>query len=302
MANRNSNTVSIIDTATDTLIATVNVGDSPSAFGQFISPLPALEPAFPVANFSSNVTMGNVPLSVQFTDLSENATEWNWNFGDGSSSIEQNPIHVYSTAGNYTVTLTVNNSAGSDVVTRQVYIIASKHEDTIIWGIVPLSLQFTDLSENASSWKWNFGDGTNSTEQNPRHTYTKAGQYAVSVTVNNTAGINTATYTGYINVVNSLEPPVAAFSALSTYGKLPLNVSFTDNSKGLPTSWKWYFGDGTNSTEQNPTHIYSKTGQYAVTLSVSNVAGSNSITKLNYISVGNSLKAPVTSFSVSIAP
>ena len=306
VANIGSNTVSVIDTATDTVTATVTVGYSPSAFGQFISPLPALEPAsepaFPVANFSSNVTTGNPPLSVQFTDLSENATEWNWNFGDGSSSIEQNPIHVYSTAGNYTVTLTVNNEAGSDVVTKQVYIIASKHEDTIIWGIAPLSLQFTDLSENATSWKWNFGDGTNSTEQNPEHTYNKAGQYAVTVTVNNAAGSNTATYTGYINVVNSLEPPIAAFSAYPTYGKLPLNVSFTDNSTGSPTSWKWYFGDGTNSTEQNPTHIYAKTGQYAVTLSVNNVAGSNSITKLNYISVGNSLKAPVTSFSVSVVP
>ncbi|MDQ1254781.1 MAG: hypothetical protein QG646_4051, partial [Euryarchaeota archaeon] len=177
---------------------------------------------------------------------------------------------------------------------------AANFTSSVTEGDAPLTVQFTDLSENATYWKWNFGDVTNSTEQNPAHTYIKAGQYAVSVTVNNTAGINAATYTGYINVVNSLEPPVAAFSASPTYGKLPLNVSFTDSSTGSPNSWKWYFGDGTNSTEQNPTHLYAKTGQYAVTLSVSNVAGSNSITKLNYISVGNSLKAPVSTFSVSI--
>ncbi len=256
----------------------------------------------PVANFSTNVTTGDVPLSVQFSDSSENALGWYWDFGDGTpNSTEQNPTHAYSSAGNYTITLTVNNSAGSNTATKHDYIVVSKPpEDAIIWGVVPLSLQFTDRSENATAWKWYFGDGTNSTEQNPMHIYNKAGQYAVAVTVTNLAGSNTATYIGYINVVNSLEPPVAAFSASPTYGKLPLNVSFTDKSTGSPISWKWYFGDGTNSTEQNPTHTYNKTGQYPVSLTVSNVAGSNAITKSNYISVGNSLKAPVTAFSVSV--
>ena len=60
--------------------------------------------------------------------------------------------------------------------------------------------------------------------------------------------------------MNSMEPPVAAFSASPTLGKTPLNVSFTDNQYRSPTSWKWYFGDGTNSTEQNPIHTFSKTG------------------------------------------
>ncbi len=71
------------------------------------------EPALPVANFSVNVTKGYVPLSVQFTDLSENATGWNWDFGDGANSTEQNPTHTYSLAGNYTVNLTVSNANGT---------------------------------------------------------------------------------------------------------------------------------------------------------------------------------------------
>ncbi len=262
---------------------------------------PSVPPSPPVANFSSSVTSGSTPLDVQFTDLSENAEEWNWNFGDGATSDQQNPTHTYSAAGNYTITLTVSNSAGSDTVTKQDYIVASiESPDAIIWGVAPLSLQFTDQSVNATSWYWTFGDGTNSTEQNPTHTYTKAGQYGVSVKVTNSAGANTAKYTGYINVVNSLEPPIAAFSASPTYGKMPLSVSFIDDSTGSPTSWKWSFGDGTNSTEQNPTHTYTEAGQYAVTLTASNVAGSNAITKLNYISVGNSVEAPVTAFSVSV--
>ena len=63
---------------------------------QFIGP-PPIQPILPIANFSSNVTEGYVPLSVQFTDLSENATGWNWDFGDGNSSIEQNPTYTYLT-------------------------------------------------------------------------------------------------------------------------------------------------------------------------------------------------------------
>jgi PKD repeat protein len=66
----------------------------------------------PVANFSTDVTSGNVPLTVQFTDSSENATEWNWDFGDGMNSTDQNPTHTYSTAGNYTVNLTASNGNG----------------------------------------------------------------------------------------------------------------------------------------------------------------------------------------------
>ena len=112
VANTDSNTVSVIDTATNTVTATVNVGNSPVAFGQFIGPLQH-KPVLPVANFSSNVTSGYAPLSVQFTDLSENATEWNWNFGDGTTSTEQNPTHTYLSAGTYTVNLTVSNANGT---------------------------------------------------------------------------------------------------------------------------------------------------------------------------------------------
>ena len=69
---------------------------------------------FPVANFTTNVSEGHAPLSVQFNDSSENAVSFNWDFGDGKSSIEKNPIHTYLTAGIYTVNLTVSNENGTD--------------------------------------------------------------------------------------------------------------------------------------------------------------------------------------------
>lgn len=83
-------------------------------------------PILPVANFSSNVTEGHPPLTVQFTDQSENATVWNWDFGDGATSTEQNPVHTYNKLGKYTVKLTAKNAAGSNTKTLSNYIVVSK--------------------------------------------------------------------------------------------------------------------------------------------------------------------------------
>jgi PKD repeat protein len=68
----------------------------------------------PTANFTASATNGNAPLTVKFTDLSKNVVEWNWDFGDGTYSTEQNPTHTYLAAGNYTVNLTVRDGNGID--------------------------------------------------------------------------------------------------------------------------------------------------------------------------------------------
>ncbi|HWQ50087.1 MAG TPA: PKD domain-containing protein [Methanosarcina sp.] len=150
-------------------------------------------------------------------------------------------------------------------------------------GKAPLNVAFTDKSTGTpTSWKWTFGDGTSSTTKNPTHKYSKVGKYTVSLTVKNVAGSNTVTKKDYIKVVTK---PVASFSAKPTSGKAPLTVAFTDKSTGIPTSWKWNFGDGASSTEQNPKHEYLQEGNYKVTLTVTNVAGSNTVTKTNFIKV-----------------
>lgn len=79
------------------------------------------------------------------------------------------------------------------------------------------------------------------------------------------------------------EPPVADFSASTVEGSAPLAVTFTDLSTGTVTSWSWDFGDGTASTEKNPTHTYSADGYYTVSLTVTNAAGSNTKTAAQYI-------------------
>lgn len=108
-----------------------------------------LEVLGPVASFTATPTTGNAPLMVQFTDTSSNyPTSWLWDFGDNSTSTEQNPIHNYNMKGNYTVKLTVSNSAGSNSVTKTDYIAVTTgtpgpgNNDT---GIGPLSGSGNDL-------------------------------------------------------------------------------------------------------------------------------------------------------------
>jgi PKD repeat protein len=146
----------------------------------------------PVSNFSSNVSRGFVPFSIQFTDLSEYATVWNWEFGDGNNSTEQNPVHTYSAPGSYTVTLAASNENGtnttfSTMTALQTVIPVANFSSNFTSGYAPLSVQFTDLSDNATGWNWDFGDEVNSTEQNPMHTYSAAGNYTVNLIATNAA-------------------------------------------------------------------------------------------------------------------
>lgn len=250
-------------------------------------------PTLPDADFESNITSGSAPLTVGFTDLLESTTERSWDFGDGTGSIEQNPVHTYK-AGKYTVTLTARNIVGSNAVTKYNYIYVGTGMLAPVTAFsasptsssAPLNVSFTDNSTGSpTSWKWNFGDGTTSIEQNPMHTYTKAGQYTVTLTTNNAVGSNMLTKYSYINAINAERAPITAFSASPTSGNAPLIVNFIDNSTNVPNSWKWTFGDGNVSTEQNPVHVYGKTGKFNVTLTAKNAAGSNAVTKSGFITV-----------------
>jgi PKD repeat protein len=167
-------------------------------------------PPVPAASFTGTPLNGTVPLTVQFTDISTNTpTSWLWNFGDGQTSTVQNPSHVYTTAGSYTVSLTTTNAGGSNTATKPDYVIArlpapvGSFTGTPLNGTVPLTVQFTDISTNTpTSWLWNFGDGQTSTVQNPSHVYTTAGSYTVSLTATNGDGPNTTTRTDYVTVLS----------------------------------------------------------------------------------------------------
>ncbi|HHM01873.1 MAG TPA: PKD domain-containing protein [Caldithrix abyssi] len=150
-------------------------------------------------------------------------------------------------------------------------------------GCPTLTVNFTDQSSgDITDWSWDFGDGTTSTLQNPTHDYANPGSYTVSLTVTGPGGSDTNTKNNYITVE---DPAVTAdFSGTPTSGDAPLDVAFTDNSTGA-SSWSWDFGDGATSTAQNPTHTYTVAGVYTVTLTASNSCGTDTQTKVDYITV-----------------
>ena len=162
-------------------------------------------------------------------------------------------------------------------------------------GASPLLVGFTDLSTGVpTSWSWDFGDGQTSDLPSPDHTYTATGTYSVTLTVENALGSDSATQVGAILV--DVIPPVADFSASVTGGLSPLTVDFTDQSTGGPASaWLWDFGDGATSTLQHPSHTYTTSGFYSVSLFVSNAYGSDSLTSTGLIAVD--FIAPVAAFS-----
>jgi PGF-pre-PGF domain-containing protein len=241
-------------------------------------------------DFTADMTSGVEPLAVQFTDASTvTSTSWSWDFGDGTISTEQKPTHTYTSSGSYTVNLTITHSYGTNYIPKSGYVtvysqpVAGFAAD-ISSGLPPLSVQFTDQSTGLpTSWSWDFGDGTTSTDQNPVHVYSLAGSYTVTLTSTNPAGSNTTSKTGYIMVAGTA--PIITFTASPRVGIAPLAVQFNDTSTLSPTLWSWDFGDGTTSTEKNPAHTYNSVGVYNVKLSATNGIGTNSSTRAGFIAV-----------------
>ena len=163
-----------------------------------LAPNETTVPKLPVANFNSNVTSGYASLSVQFTDLSQNATGRNWDFeNDGIvDSTDKNPIRPYTVPGKYTVKLIAFNANGitSKLATITVLdkpiIPAANFSSNVTQGYASLSVQFTDLSRNATALNWDFeNDGrVDSTYKNPVHAYTVPGYYTVTLTAINSNG------------------------------------------------------------------------------------------------------------------
>lgn len=245
----------------------------------------------PVARFEATPQKGNRPLTVEFADSSSGLIDsWSWNFGDGNVSTEQHPTHVYSEADTFTVSLRVSGPGGSDslaqndlIIVKEVGPVAEFAADTTL-GILPLSVQFVDQSTGPiDSWLWEFGDDSSSTEQNPLHMYQRADTFAVKLSVSGPGGNDVRIRENYI-IVNHPQP-VADFSADTTSGYFPLQVTFEDLSQGPVTSWNWEFGDGESSTEQHPVHIYENPGLYNVNLVVTGPGGADSTAKENYIQV-----------------
>lgn len=234
--------------------------------------------------------------TIIFTDMSTQSPDtWNWNFGDGGISTDQNPTHIFLSNGLYNVCLTVGNVAGSNTTCQNLNIAgyATTVANFIKTGD-PIVL-FTDLSTNSpATWFWDFDDGEISLEQNPTHTYTSNGTYNVCLTATGPGGGDT--YCSYINIASAEPAPIAEF----IYDFAFTNTwNFFDQSSNTPTDWLWEFGDGTISGLQNPIHTFPFAGVYNVCLTAYNGIGGNTICK--DVNISNSIIS-LTSIEILIAP
>ena len=245
----------------------------------------------PVADFSFSLSCWGSPTT--FTDESygigpATIISWAWDFGDGNTSTAQNPVYNYAVAGNYTVSLTVtddNNCSSTSTKTVSVYIppIANWMATDACEGF---PTAFTDLSIGIplpiTSWAWDFGDGFSSNSQHPTHLFGGPGTYNVTLTVTNQVGCSDA----YADNVTVYENPEAEFTADTAC--LGYSTHFTDLSipVGQIVSWSWNFGDPASGSAnvsflQNPSHTYTSSGSYSVSLTVTDVRGCTNIVQHN---------------------
>ena len=260
-----------------------------------------------VASFTPVTSTGSSPYGVTFTDTSTGSpTSWNWNitgYGTNTSiystaSTSQNPPFTFLT-GNFTVNLTVTNPYGSNISTQVTWVNVSTPAPVASFtqnktsGQSPLAVLFTDTSTaRPMFWNWsvNSTDWTTrtwynyTTSTNLVQTFTTAGIYNVTLSVQNiteSPDISTVQHDVLVNATL-----IADFVGAPLSGHATTDVSFVDFSVGGGIySWDWDFGDGGTSTERNPTHPYSTTGTFDVSLTIDGADGTNTTTMPGYITI-----------------
>lgn len=245
----------------------------------------------------------SLPHVVNFTGISSSATSWSWDFGDGSPlSTEQNPIHNYTTYGDFDVTLMVTNSQGcsNSVVVNTITLteLQAQLADFQIAGCAPLEVSLSENSISVSpinSWLWEVetaGSTLTSTDQNPNLSIADTGIYNVTLIVTNTLGcMDTATFENAIQV--GMLPEIN-FTADPVETCIEWDVTMTNLSSSFAQEWFWDFGDGQNSIEENPVHSYVDTGHYDISL----VAIHNGCANTQTIDDLVHVMAPVSNFNV----
>ena len=230
--------------------------------------------------------------TVTFADQSTadgDITAYSWDFGDGSTSTEQNPSHAYSIPGTYNVclTITAHNPNCSETYCHHVVVVHPPanvcHAAFVAQQPDPAhtTIVFTNQSTsdgNIGSWVWDFGDGNTSTEQSPSHTYSEPGTYQVCLTITDADGGCTSHVCHQIVVHHPRALICQAAFAAHQPDPAHTTIVFTDQSTsdGVIGSWAWDFGDGNTSADQNPSHTYAEPGTYQVCLTVTAANGCSS--------------------------
>lgn len=220
---------------------------------------------------------------VEFTDLSftnaDMLTGWDWRFGDGDFSDQQNPLHTYMIPGDLPVTLTVtDNNNCTDQLTQIIpyypvpalIVIAPSAFN----GCTPAEIFFDNLSfpiDSTYDIFWDFGDGGTSTEISPTHIFEDPGTFTVDVDIVSPIGCMTDTV--FPNLITVLPSPQAGYSySPSQLSNILPTANFTDESEGA-VRWFWDFGTGATSLQTSPSYTFPDTGRFEVTQVVTHPSG-----------------------------
>jgi len=249
---------------------------------EFVITIPEPEADFIVANPN-----GCTDFTVFFGNDSRDTETYQWDFGDGNTSTDENPSHTYTQAGVYNIRLVATDSLGcSDTLSRANYVqVGSLHNDftaNATQGCTPLEVSFIETATIApigvadiETWLWDFGDGNIDTSKNPVHTYTEPGSYTVTLYLQNRLGCwDTLSRIDYIQAWG----PLTHFAPDQTADCAPISINFTDSSTVYPTNgsiqkWNWTFGDGGQDSVQHPLYTYLDPGLYSVSLIVTDNLG-----------------------------
>lgn len=266
----------------------------------------------PTASFTGTPRTGCAPKLVTFTSTSTkgNGTmnRFIWDFGDGNTKdgVVDKPLHTYNVGGKFSVSLEVWDDNGCSDEAFMVDYIEVQKSPVIKIGAderysctAPLTVQFenkSDFSSSTDQFYWEFGDGSTSTQENPKHQYTKTGKYDVQLRITKSNGCSTSKkFKGYV-IIEELKPD---FKILKDEGCAPFQAEVEQKVdpavKGL--SYVWEFSNGLKYTGPNASAIITDPGIYSVKLTVSyDKKCKKSVDKPNSIRVNDS---PVASFTVS---
>ena len=233
----------------------------------------------PTVSYSNNNSIGcDLPHQVDFSGNSDIATQWFWDFGDGTTSTVQNPTHTYTQYGVFPVTLTVTDRNGCTNVintdTVELLALDAQLVPTRFFDCTPLSVTLEDQSTSIvpiTTWEWHVINNASSPpvqvtsfDTVPNLTLIDTGRYDIILIVTNELGcVDTSLFQNMIGVGM---PPTVDFSANPRVSCVSSSITFTDNSSSFSDEWIWDFGDGGLSAEQNPNYLYVDTGYFDVTL------------------------------------
>ncbi len=223
----------------------------------------------PQANFTNN-TIACPGDSIRFSNLTIGAEDFLWDFGDGNISTLNNPVHFYTTPGNYTVKLIATSTETcQDSISKTITILTPPVADFTIPSdsiCVGQELNFTSATTtNILNCFWDFGDGNFSNACNANHAYENIGSFIVTLILADNNNCRDTTQ----RLVSVSPVPQPMFDFITDQDCSPILVSF-NNTSILSESYEWDFGDGTTSALTNPTHTYSLGGNYTVRLTAIN--------------------------------